>query len=367
MHSEMAEKVIVGLSGGVDSAVAALLLKQQGYRVEAMFMKNWEEDDGSEYCTAREDFEDAMRVADQLGIELHAVNFARNYWDNVFSHFLHEYRLGRTPNPDVLCNREIKFKVFRDHALQLGADWIATGHYARTQTRSDGRTHLLKGCDANKDQSYFLHAVAEAEFSRTLLPLGGMQKPAVRALAERAGLHNFSRKDSTGICFIGERRFRDFLQSYLPAKPGPIVDEQGRQLGEHSGLMYHTIGQREGLGIGGMREAGEQPWYVARKDINSNTLIVVQGNQHPALLQGALATELPHWINDAPSLPLQCSAKIRYRQVDQPCTVTAATEGGLQVAFEQPQRAVTPGQYAVFYQQQRCLGGAVIKHAIEPA
>ncbi|MBT8138147.1 MAG: tRNA 2-thiouridine(34) synthase MnmA [Gammaproteobacteria bacterium] len=360
-ESGVSRTVMIGLSGGVDSAVAALRLKQQGYRVEAMFMKNWEDDDGSEYCTARQDFEDAMRVADLLQVELHPVNFAREYWDNVFSFFLQEYKRGRTPNPDVMCNREIKFKVFRDHALELGAQWIATGHYARTGELDDGGTALLKAADENKDQTYFLHSVAGEEFARTLFPLGELQKPAVRKIAEQAGLHNFSKKDSTGICFIGERRFSDFLQTYLPANPGPINDLNGRYLGDHKGLMYHTIGQRQGLGIGGLREASDAPWYVAGKDLPNNTLIVVQGNDHPALFKRSISTEIPHWINRAPALPLQCAAKIRYRQLDQQCSVSELPDGGLRVEFDQPQRAVTPGQYAVFYDRDRCLGGAVIK------
>ena len=360
MATTQQDKVIVGLSGGVDSAVTALLLIEHGYQVEAMFMKNWNEDDGSEYCTARTDLEDALRICDRLNIELHTVNFASQYWDNVFDHFLVEYRAGRTPNPDVLCNREIKFKVFSDYANELGADFIATGHYARVVTRG-GQAMLYKGNDANKDQSYFLHAVSGQQFVKTLFPLGELTKTQVRHLAEKAGLHNHQKKDSTGICFIGERRFKDFLENYIPAQPGPILDEHGKTIGQHHGLMYHTIGQRQGLGIGGLDGAADAPWYVAEKKMHSNTLIAVQGNQHPALLKSVLQTEAPHWINSAPTLPLACSAKTRYRQPDQACSVATNPSGGLTVEFAAPQRAITPGQYVVFYDGQHCLGGAVIQ------
>lgn len=348
MATTQQDKVIVGLSGGVDSAVTALLLIEHGYQVEAMFMKNWNEDDGSEYCTARTDLEDALRICDRLNIELHTVNFASQYWDNVFDHFLVEYRAGRTPNPDVLCNREIKFKVFSDYANELGADFIATGHYARVVTRG-GQAMLYKGNDANKDQSYFLHAVSGQQFVKTLFPLGELTKTQVRHLAEKAGLHNHQKKDSTGICFIGERRFKDFLENYIPAQPGPILDEHGKTIGQHQGLMYHTIGQRQGLGIGGLDGAADAPWYVAEKKMHSNTLIAVQGNQHPALLKSVLQTEAPHWINSAPTLPLACSAKTRYRQPDQACSVATNPSGGLTVEFAAPQRAITPCQYVVFY------------------
>ena len=360
MATTQQDKVIVGLSGGVDSAVTALLLIEHGYQVEAMFMKNWNEDDGSEYCTARTDLEDALRICDRLNIELHTVNFASQYWDNVFDHFLVEYRAGRTPNPDVLCNREIKFKVFSDYANELGADFIATGHYARVVTRG-GQAMLYKGNDANKDQSYFLHAVSGQQFVKTLFPLGELTKTQVRHLAEKAGLHNHQKKDSTGICFIGERRFKDFLENYIPAQPGPILDEHGKTIGQHQGLMYHTIGQRQGLGIGGLDGAADAPWYVSEKKMHSNTLIAVQGNQHPALLKSVLQTEAPHWINSAPTLPLACSAKTRYRQPDQACSVATNPSGGLTVEFAAPQRAITPGQYVVFYDGQHCLGGAVIQ------
>jgi len=352
------------MSGGVDSSVAALLLKEQGYAVEGLFMKNWEEDDGTEYCTAKEDLADAQAVADRICIKLHSANFAAEYWDNVFEHFLAEYRAGRTPNPDILCNREIKFKAFLEYALMLGADLIATGHYAR-RGDSDGRATLLKGVDPGKDQSYFLHAVGCAEIGRTLFPLGELHKREVRALATDAGLPTQAKKDSTGICFIGERRFKDFLSQYLPAQPGDIACvDTGETLGSHQGLMYHTIGQRQGLGIGGLAGHVEAPWYVVGKDLEGNRLLVAQGSDHPALYAQALRTSAPHWIaGTAPALPLQCSARIRYRQPDQACTVRADS-GGLLVEFEQPQRAITPGQSAVLYLGDQCLGGAVIEASV---
>ncbi|EAQ99193.1 tRNA 2-thiouridine(34) synthase MnmA [Congregibacter litoralis] len=353
------EKVIVGMSGGVDSSVAALILLEQGYDVEGLFMKNWDEDDGTEYCTAKVDYADAQAVADKLGITLHAANFAAEYWDNVFEHFLDEYRAGRTPNPDILCNREIKFRAFLDYALELGADRIATGHYARRGMRH-GRPALCKGLDNNKDQSYFLHAVGHAELSKTLFPLGEIEKPEVRALAERAGLRTHDKKDSTGICFIGERRFKDFLQQYLPAQPGIIKTLEGDTIGEHSGLMYHTIGQRQGLGIGGLARHNEAPWYVAGKDLANNVLLVVQGNDHPALFSQELWTDTLFWIaGQAPQFPLHCAAKVRYRQADQKCTVFE--DGGrYRINFSAPQRAITPGQSVVLYDGNICLGGGVI-------
>lgn len=361
MSLNSATKVIVGMSGGVDSSVAALLLKEQGFHVEGLFMKNWEEDDGTEYCTAKEDLADAQAVADSLGIVLHGANFAAEYWDNVFEHFLAEYQAGRTPNPDILCNREIKFKAFLDYALMLGADCIATGHYAR-RGESQGSATLLKGEDSNKDQSYFLHAVEHAQLEKTLFPVGETDKSDVRELAEAHGLVTARKKDSTGICFIGERRFKDFLQRYLPAQPGEIHSLDGVLLGQHQGLMYHTIGQRQGLGIGGVASREEAPWYVVDKDLENNVLLVAQGNDHPALFQSGLLTGRIFWVaGDAPQMPLRCHAKVRYRQPDQACRVRRLSQDRYRVDFDDPQRAVTPGQSVVFYTGDRCLGGGVIE------
>lgn len=357
-------RIILGMSGGVDSAVAAALLLEQGYQVEGLFMKNWDEDDGTEYCTAQEDLLDAMQVAGVLGIELHTANFAKEYWDRVFEHFLEEYQAGRTPNPDILCNKEIKFKAFLDHALTLGADGIATGHYAqvRHNASANGHAQLLRGLDTSKDQSYFLHAVSGENFNRTLFPLGHLEKPYVREIAEQKGFANAKKKDSTGICFIGERRFKDFLERYLPAQPGELTDENGKVIGEHHGLMYYTLGQRQGLGIGGLANASEAPWYVAKKDLATNTLVAVQGHDHPLLFSQSLTTGPIHWIaGEAPALPLKATAKTRYRQADQACTITQLTENTVRVEFDTPQRAVTPGQSVVFYQDDVCLGGAVIE------
>ncbi len=353
-------KVIVGMSGGVDSSVAAMLLIEQGYRVEGLFMKNWDEDDGTEYCTAKEDLADATAVCEALGIKLHSANFAAEYWDNVFEHFLEEYRAGRTPNPDILCNREIKFKAFLDYATHLGADLIATGHYVRRKDDGD-HSYLLKGCDNNKDQSYFLCAVNKAQISRTLFPVGELDKSEVRALADSKGLVTHDKKDSTGICFIGERRFKDFLETYIPAQPGPIETPEGEVVGEHAGLMFHTLGQRQGLGIGGKKGRAEEPWYVAGKDLERNVLVVVQGNDHPLLFSHSLTCSRIDWINgESPALPFNCTAKVRYRQPDQACTLDQEGDNYV-VRFKELQRAVTPGQSIVFYQDEVCLGGAVIE------
>ena len=354
---------MVGMSGGVDSSVAALLLLEAGYRVEGLFMKNWEEDDGTEYCTAKADLADAQAVATALDIPLHSANFAAEYWDNVFAHFLKEYQAGRTPNPDILCNREIKFRAFLDYATHLGADLIATGHYVRSR-RHQTKTQLLKGTDGNKDQSYFLHQVDHQALERTLFPVGEVTKDVVRAKAESAGFNNARKKDSTGICFIGERRFKDFLGQYLPAQPGPICASDGELLGEHQGLMYHTIGQRQGLGIDGLSAHPEAPWYVVEKNLASNTLVVAQGNQHPTLFRSRLLASEVIWVSGAPpALPFSCHAKIRYRQADQACLISAQDEHIL-VSFEAPQRAVTPGQSVVFYEGDVCLGGGVIEIAL---
>ena len=344
-------KIVVGISGGVDSSVAALLLKRAGHDVVGLFMKNWEDDDG-EYCSTREDLIDAAAAADRIGIELEAVNFSAEYKDRVFAEFLREYAAGRTPNPDVLCNAEIKFKAFLDHALRLGAEKIATGHYART----DG-AHLLKGKDAQKDQSYFLHRLNQTQLARVMFPIGDMKKPEVRRVALEAGLPNHARKDSTGICFIGERPFREFLNRYLPRKPGPIVDEKGKSLGEHIGLAFYTIGQRKGIGVGGAGDA----WYVARKDLGRNELLIVQGHDHPLLMKKELSASDPAWISGhPPQTPSSHTAKTRYRQADAPCTLSRVLDSEIKVDFPAPQWAVTPGQSVVLYDGEICLGGAVI-------
>ncbi|QXP87565.1 tRNA 2-thiouridine(34) synthase MnmA [Methylococcus capsulatus] len=358
----MKPHVVVGMSGGVDSSVTALLLLRQGYRVSGLFMKNWEEDDGTEYCTAAQDFADAKQVCERLGVELHTVNFAAEYWDEVFEVFLSEYRAGRTPNPDILCNKQIKFRAFLDYAEDLGADLIAMGHYARV-AEEEGRLQLLKGCDAGKDQSYFLYTLQQEQLARTLFPLGGLRKTEVRALAAGAGFANDAKKDSTGICFIGERRFKDFLARYLPARPGDIRTPEGVLLGRHDGLMYYTLGQRSGLGIGGTRAGGQEPWYVLDKDLARNVLVVGQGHDHPLLYRDGLLASRLHWVDGAGPAPgeiLRCAAKTRYRQSDQDCRIRLIGEDRLEVVFAQPQRAVTPGQSVVFYQDDCCLGGGVI-------
>lgn len=359
-------KVIVGMSGGVDSSVSAYLLLQQGYQVEGLFMKNWEEDDNDEYCAAAEDMADAQKVCDSLGIPLHTVNFAAEYWDNVFEHFLSEYRAGRTPNPDIMCNREIKFKAFLEFATEvLGADLIATGHYVRRADR-DGRAALLRGVDDNKDQSYFLHAIGHEQIAKTLFPVGELAKPEVRAIAEAQGLVTAAKKDSTGICFIGERKFKDFLQTYLPAQPGTIESVDGQNLGQHEGLMYHTLGQRKGLHIGGLANAGDEPWYVVDKDVARNVLVVAQGKQHPRLYSTGLIAGQLNWISGtAPVEPLECTVKTRYRQADIACQIRPLGNGEqFQVEFAAPVAAVTPGQSAVFYLDEVCLGGGIIEQRI---
>jgi tRNA-specific 2-thiouridylase len=352
--------VIVGMSGGVDSSVAAYLLQQHGHKVRGLFMKNWEEDDSNSHCSAAVDLQDANEVAQQLGIELLTRNFSAEYWDRVFQYFLDEYKFGRTPNPDVICNKEIKFKTFLEHALTLGADCIATGHYARTQTFG-GYVHLLKGKDTNKDQSYFLHALNQQQLSKALFPLGELAKPQVRAIAKQQRFDNFAKKDSTGICFIGERNFKDFLKRYLPAQPGDMRTPQGERIGRHEGLMYYTLGQRQGLGIGGRQDSNGQPWFVVGKDLPSNTLIVAQGHDHPLLFSRGLTARSLNWICHAPpALPFSCYAKTRYRQADQACQIIRLESGVCEVVFAQPQRAVTPGQSVVFYQGEECLGGGII-------
>lgn len=353
------KRVIVGMSGGVDSSVAALLLLRQGYEVIGLFMQNWEEKDDDGYCLAEEDYKEAYKACRQLDIPLHGVNFSKEYRERVFDYFLAEYQTGRTPNPDVLCNKEIKFNAFLDHALKLGADFIATGHYARVHEQ-DGRFALLKGKDNNKDQSYFLYTLGQKELGKTLFPIGELTKPEVRGIAREAGLPNHARKDSTGICFIGERDFKDFLSRYLPIQPGEIRTLSGELKGRHDGLMYYTLGQRQGLGIGGPGEA----WYVVAKDKNKNILLVEQGEHHPALYAQGLHAQALHWVaGNAPALPLACHAKTRYRQLDQDCIVSNMANGAIEAEFDSPQRAVTPGQSVVFYQNEICLGGGIISAA----
>ncbi|NND90922.1 MAG: tRNA 2-thiouridine(34) synthase MnmA [Granulosicoccus sp.] len=350
--------VIVGMSGGVDSSVAAWLLKRQGYQVSGIFMQNWEDDD--EQCTARQDYRDAASVASRLGIELTTVNFADAYWERVFAHFLQEYGAGRTPNPDILCNKEIKFSAFLDHARRQGADAIATGHYVRS-ARSDEAVTLLRGLDEKKDQSYFLYTLNQQQLRPSLFPVGELEKTTVRKLAQQAGFHVHSKKDSTGICFIGERKFSTFLAEYLPAQPGEIVDDSGARLGYHNGLMFYTLGQRQGLGIGGQSEAQEAPWYVLDKDLADNRLIVGQGHDHPALFRTSLQAHDVHWVQgQAPAQHFRCTAKVRYRQLDQHATVRLDTHETLQIEFDRPVRAATPGQSLVLYDQDVCLGGAII-------
>ncbi len=359
-------KVVVGLSGGVDSSVAAFLLKQQGFDVIGVFMKNWEEDDTDDYCSAAEDMADAKAVAEKLDIPFKTINFAAEYWDNVFEYFLAEYRAGRTPNPDIMCNKEIKFKAFLDYASLLGASYIATGHYARIDRSDTQSVKMLRGIDNNKDQSYFLYALNQAQLSRAIFPLGEIEKPQVRAIAEEQGFVTAKKKDSTGICFIGERKFKDFLQTYIAAQPGDIIDDQGRVLGQHSGLMYHTLGQRKGIGIGGLADASDEPWYVVAKDLNNNQLIVGQGHDHPLLQSTGLVTSQIDWIDtQRPRDAFEATAKARYRQADFKCRIQPQDDDRWQVFFDQPQRAVTPGQSIVFYQGEVCLGGGIIDQIIQ--
>jgi len=362
------ERIVVGMSGGVDSSVTAWLLKQQGYDVLGLFMKNWEDDDDSEYCSSRQDWLDAASVADVIGVDIEAVNFAADYKDRVFAEFLREYSAGRTPNPDVLCNAEIKFKAFLDHAMSLGAERIATGHYARVRgvEVNGGRQYqLLKAVDASKDQSYFLHRLNQAQLSRTLFPLGELTKDEVRRIAAELGLPNAAKKDSTGICFIGERPFREFLNRYLPTQPGPIKTPEGQVLGQHHGLAFHTLGQRKGLGIGGVKgrqrdDGTADAWYAARKDMANNTLYVVQGHEHPWLLSQQLSATDASWVAGYPPAQAAYTAKTRYRQADAGCTLTRAEGADFDLSFTEPQWAVTPGQSAVLYEGDVCLGGGII-------
>ncbi len=353
-------QVIVGMSGGVDSSVTAYLLKEQGYAVSGMFMKNWDEDDGTEYCTAIEDLKDAEQVAETLGIELHRVNFAAEYWDDVFENFLSEVNAGRTPNPDILCNREIKFRAFLDYAQELGADLIATGHYVR---RVDEKNPLHRGVDQNKDQSYFLWALTAEQVNSSLFPVGDLEKPMVREIADNQGFITARKKDSTGICFIGERRFSDFLKTYVKPQPGNIVTDSGDIIGQHEGLMFYTLGQRQGLRIGGLKNYSDAPWFVAEKNLDTNELVVVQGTDHPKLFAKGLLARQINWIGEPPTLPGRYTAKVRYRAPDAPCAIEMRDDD-LHIWFDQPERAVTPGQSVVIYDGDACLGGAVIEEAL---
>lgn len=356
-------KVMAGLSGGVDSSVAALLLSRDGIDTSGLFMKNWEEDDRTGLCPAEEDAKDAAAVAEQLGIPFYTRNFAAEYWDYVFEHFISEYKIGRTPNPDILCNREIKFKTFLQHAQDLGCSHIATGHYAR-RDEVNGRYRLLRGVDQNKDQSYFLYTLGQQQLAHTLFPVGELEKPEVRKLAESAGFLIHDKKDSTGICFIGERNFRPFLSRYLPAQPGEIHSVSGQLIGQHQGLMYYTLGQRQGLGIGGVKGAGDAPWYVLRKDMQNNILIAGQGHNHPLLFSNQLGISELSWVlGTATDMDKPLTAKIRYRQTDQECQITHLDNDTCTVSFDQDQWAVTPGQSIVFYRGNECLGGGIIDYS----
>ncbi len=358
----MRKHIIVGMSGGVDSSVTALQLLSEGHQVTGLFMKNWEEDDGTEYCTAMEDLADAQQVCDTLGIELKTVNFATEYWDEVFEVFLSEFAAGRTPNPDILCNKHVKFKAFLNYAIEdLGAEYIATGHYARV-TEAEGQHLLLKGLDPGKEQSYFLYTLGQQQLARTLFPIGHLHKSELRQMAAKAGFANHHKKDSTGICFIGERKFKEFLQRYLPSQPGEMRTPEGQYIAKHQGLMYYTLGQRQGLGIGGVKNAPDEPWYVLEKDLVNNVLIVGQGHDHPLMLHNTLEAGQLDWCSNSPlTASLQCAAKTRYRQADQACHVQPLADGRVRVRFEEAQRAITPGQSVVFYQGEVCLGGGVIE------
>lgn len=360
------KKVIIGMSGGVDSSVSAFILQQQGYQVEGLFMKNWEEDDDTDYCTAAADLADAQAVADKLGMKLHKINFAAEYWDNVFEHFLSEYKAGRTPNPDILCNKEIKFKAFLEYAAEdLGADYIATGHYVR-RSGDDENAQLLRGLDTNKDQSYFLYALSKKQVGQSLFPVGEIEKPIVRKIAEDLGLATAKKKDSTGICFIGERKFKDFLARFLPAQPGEIRTVDGKVVGRHDGLMYHTLGQRKGLGIGGVKGLSEEPFYVVEKDLINNVLVVAQGHDNSALLSTGLIASQLNWVDLQPIREnLRCTVKTRYRQEDIPCEIQPIDDNTIRVIFDEPQIAVTPGQSAVFYLGEVCLGGGIIEEQLK--
>jgi len=359
--TQKTQPVIVGMSGGVDSSVAALLMQQQGYRVQGVFMKNWEGDDKEDHCAAEEDFSDAKAVCSTLDIPLHGVNFADQYWERVFEYFLTEYRAGRTPNPDILCNREIKFKAFLNYALSQGADYIVTGHYARI-TKNNNHYQLLRGKDINKDQSYFLYTLGQQQLAKSLFPVGELDKTEVRLIAEQNNLITYNKKDSTGICFIGERDFKAFLKQYIPAQPGEIKTKEGTTIGKHDGLMYYTLGQRQGLGIGGIKGYEGAVWYVAEKNLENNTLTVVTTHDDPLLYSHSLIAIDLHWVSgEAPELPYHCTAKTRYRQLDSKCEITSIQSNQVTVRFDEPQWAVTPGQSIVFYQGDECLGGGIIQ------
>lgn len=363
MTSKEKPRVVVGMSGGVDSSVTALLLKEQGYDVVGVFMKNWDDTDEFGVCTATEDYKDVAKVADQIGIPYYSVNFEKEYWNRVFEYFLAEYKIGRTPNPDVMCNKEIKFKAFLDYAMSLGADYIATGHYARVKRDEKGTVHMLRGVDEGKDQTYFLSQLSQEQLQKTLFPLGHLKKSQVRAIAEEYGLATAKKKDSTGICFIGEKNFKTFLSHYLPAQKGRMMTIDGRDMGEHAGLMYYTIGQRGGLGIGGQHGGDNKPWFVVGKDLSQNILYVGQGFYHPSLMSTSLDASMIHFTRDMPSeFELECTAKFRYRQPDSKVTVKVKDQVAY-VTFDEPQRAITPGQAVVFYDGEECLGGGIIDSA----